>query len=44
MEGAADLGRLLSHQAGRKVELVTPQRGAKADLIRMAQELSLIHI
>ena len=38
MEGAADLGRLLSHQAGRKVELVTPQRGAKADLIRMAQE------
>ena len=38
VEGAADLGRLLSHQAGRKVELVTPQRGAKADLIRMAQE------
>ena len=38
MEGEADLARLLSHQAGRKVELVTPQRGAKADLIRMAQE------
>ena len=36
--GAADLSRLLSHQAGRKVDLVTPQRGAKADLIRMAQE------
>ena len=44
LEGAADLSRLLSHQAGRKVDLVTPQRGAKADLIRMAQELSLIHI
>lgn len=38
LEGEADLARLLSHQAGRKVELVTPQRGAKADLIRMAQE------
>jgi excinuclease ABC subunit C len=38
LEGAADLSRLLSHQAGRKVDLVTPQRGAKADLIRMAQE------
>ena len=38
LEGAADLARLLSHQAGRKVDLVTPQRGAKADLIRMAQE------
>ena len=38
MEGAADLGRLLSHQAGRKVELVTPQRGAKMDLIRLANK------
>lgn len=38
LEGEADLARLLSHQAGRKVDLVTPQRGAKADLIRMAQE------
>ena len=28
--------RLLSEQAGRKVELLTPQRGAKMDLIRMA--------
>ena len=38
MEGAADLGRLLSHQAGRKVELVTPQRGAKMDLIKLANQ------
>lgn len=38
LEGAADIGRLLSHQAGRKVALVPPRRGAKADLIRMAQE------
>ena len=28
--------RLLSEQVGRKVELLTPQRGAKMDLIRMA--------
>lgn len=28
--------RMLSEQAGRRVYLVTPQRGAKADLIRMA--------
>jgi len=28
--------RLLSEQMGRKVELLTPQRGAKMDLIRMA--------
>lgn len=38
LEGAVDIGRLLSHQAGRKVALVPPRRGAKADLIRMAQE------
>lgn len=38
LEGAVEIGRLLSRQAGRKVELVTPQRGAKADLIRMARE------
>ncbi|MCF0123972.1 MAG: excinuclease ABC subunit UvrC [Ruminiclostridium sp.] len=38
LEDAADIGRFLSHQAGRKVELVTPQRGAKRELIRMAQE------
>ena len=28
--------RMLSEQVGRKVELLTPQRGAKMDLIRMA--------
>ena len=38
LEGEADIARLLSRQAGRKVELVTPQRGAKMDLIRMARE------
>ena len=38
LEGEADIGRLLSRQAGRKVELITPQRGAKMDLIRMARE------
>ena len=37
-DGLIEIERLLSHQAGRRVELVTPQRGAKADLIRMAQE------
>ena len=37
-EGLEHLERFLSHQAGRRVELVTPQRGAKADLIRMAKE------
>ena len=30
--------RLLSEQVGRKVELLTPQRGAKMDLIRMAND------
>jgi excinuclease ABC subunit C len=35
-EDEADLGRFLSHKAERKVELITPQRGAKRDLIRMA--------
>ena len=28
--------RMFSEAAGRKVELVTPQRGAKMDLIRLA--------
>ena len=32
------LTRLLSEQVGRKVELVTPQRGAKMDLIRLANQ------
>ena len=30
--------RLLSEQAGHRVELVTPQRGAKMDLIRLANK------
>ena len=30
--------RLLSEQAGRRVELLTPQRGAKMDLIRLANQ------
>lgn len=38
LENEAEIGRFLSHQAGRKVDLVTPQRGAKMDLIRMARE------
>ena len=32
------LTRLLSEQVGRKVELVTPQRGATMDLIRLANQ------
>ena len=32
------LTRLLSEQVGRRVELVTPQRGAKMDLIRLANQ------
>ena len=32
------LERLLSQQVGRRVELTTPQRGAKADLIRLANQ------
>ena len=34
----AALTKLLYHQVGRKVELLTPQRGAKMDLIRLANE------
>ena len=30
--------RMLSEQVGRKVELLTPQRGAKMDLIRLANQ------
>ena len=36
LEDEVPLMRLLSEAAGRKVELVTPQRGAKMDLIRLA--------
>ena len=38
VEDAVPIMRLLSDKAGRKVELATPQRGAKMDLIRMAAE------
>lgn len=34
----APLTRMLSEQVGRRVELVTPQRGAKMDLIKMANQ------
>ena len=36
IEDELPLARMLSEQAGRKVSLITPQRGAKADLIRLA--------
>ncbi len=36
IEDEASLARMLSEQAGKRVNLVTPQRGAKADLIRLA--------
>ncbi len=36
LEDAVPLMRLFSEQAGHKVELLTPQRGAKMDLIRLA--------
>ena len=35
-EDEVPLARMLSEQAGRKVELITPRRGAKMDLIRLA--------
>jgi excinuclease ABC subunit C len=37
VDDAVPLARMLSESAGRRVELVTPQRGAKADLIRLAR-------
>ena len=36
LEDEVSLTRMFSEAAGRKVELVTPQRGAKMDLIRLA--------
>jgi excinuclease ABC subunit C len=36
VDDAVPLARMLSESAERRVELVTPQRGAKADLIRLA--------
>lgn len=38
IEDEAPLARLLSENAGRRVNLVTPQRGAKMDLIRLANK------
>ena len=38
IEDEASVARLLSQQAGRRVELATPQRGAKMDLVRLAAE------
>ena len=38
LEDEVPLMRMLSEDAGRKVELVTPQRGAKMDLIRLANK------
>lgn len=37
LEDEVPLTRLFSEEAGYRVTLVTPQRGAKADLIRLAQ-------
>lgn len=37
LEGDAALSRMLSEEAGRRVYLVTPQRGAKVELIRLAE-------
>ena len=34
----AELARMLTEVVGRKVEVLTPQRGAKMDLVRMANE------
>ena len=38
LEDEVPLMRMFSEEAGRKVELVTPQRGAKMDLIRLANK------
>ena len=38
LEDEAPLTRMLSEQAGQRVNLITPQRGAKADLIRLANK------
>ncbi len=38
IEDEVPLARLLSENAGRRVNLVTPQRGAKMDLIRLANK------
>ena len=38
LEDEVPITRLLSEQAGRRVNLITPQRGAKMDLIRLADK------
>ncbi len=38
IEGDAAIARMLSEQSGHRVYLVTPQRGAKVDLIRLAEK------
>ncbi|NCE65768.1 excinuclease ABC subunit UvrC [Pseudoflavonifractor sp. 524-17] len=38
LEDEVPLTRMLSEAAGRRVNLITPQRGAKADLIRLANK------
>jgi len=38
LEDEVPLARMLSESCGHRVELITPQRGAKADLIRLAKK------
>ena len=38
LDDQVPLTRMLSEQAGRRVELITPQRGAKMDLIKLANQ------
>jgi len=38
LDDQVPLMRMLSEQVGRRIELITPQRGAKMDLIRLANE------
>ena len=38
IEERVDLARMLTEAVGRKVEILTPQRGAKMDLVRLANE------
>ena len=38
LEDEVPMARMLSEQAGRRLELVTPKRGAKMDLIRLAEK------
>ncbi len=38
LEDEVSVARMLSEPAGRRVELLTPRRGAKADLIRLANK------